>query len=175
MSILIYHVTTADFMNHCTAQFWVHSLQKCTWTTCFPACSPGSCCTATSQHWLTCTMMKVAVNKPFYDWTSSAITSQSSESGPTCPDSTSIYHYSYVHELKAHSFTQISWFWASIISVQSLWHITLQRWDCLARWMLFFLLFEQFYQVIFSSFNAILSEKSFYHWNFRNQTFSATD
>ena len=98
--------------------------------------------------------------------------SQGSESGLTCSDSISIYCYSHIHESKVCSFTHISWFWTSIIAVQALWHITLQRWDCLIRWMLFFLLFRWFYQVTFFSFNAILFERSFYHWNLRSQAFS---
>ena len=196
MSILTYHITTAGSTNHCTAQFWVYGLQRCIWIICFSVCSLCSCCTVTSQHWSTCTMtkvvvnksfydwissaiscimMKAVVNKSFYDWISSAITSQSFESGLICSDSTGIYCYSHVYELRACPFTQALWSWASIISVQSLWCVTLQRWDCLVRWMLFFLLFGWFYQVTSFSFNAILSERSFYHWNFRSQAFSATD
>ena len=74
MSISIYHIITAGFTNYCTAQFWIHNLQKCTRITCFTACSPCSCCTATSQHWSTCITIKAAANKLFYDQISSAIT-----------------------------------------------------------------------------------------------------
>ena len=123
---------------------------------------------------ITCTITKI-INKPFYNWISNAIMSQSSELDLICSDSISIYCYSHIHKSKTHSFIYASWSWASIIAVQALWYVTLQKQDYLTRWMLFFLLFRWFYQVTFSLFNAILSEKSFYHWNLRNQTFSATN